>query len=254
MKAYKLFIVVLIGFVIAFSACKKPKGTDATTFTLQLSAKYGNHALTIDSDYMDSIGRYVSFAALEFYLSHIKLIKTDGSTVNVADVAIFDFDPGVNFLTVSVNGVEGTFTGISFACGLDSATNNIDSAAFYTFPNPLSGEFNMSGLTFQYQFEVLEGKWDTAELPVMRHGLVYHIATNAAYRPNIQLNKSFTVSGSPYTLTMYLDLAQIFKNDGTGETLNMVTEGECQSAPTNNPVILPTFADNFSHSFTFTGP
>jgi hypothetical protein len=251
---YKFFIVVLLGFVIAFSACKKTKNTGSTTFTLQLSAKYGNQPLTIDSDYMDSVSRYVAIYDLEFYLSHIKLIKSDGSTVNVADVAVFDFDPGASFLSVSVNGVEGNFTGISFACGLDSVTNNGDSAGVWAYPNPLSGAFNMYRPNVGYQFEILQGKWDTAAIPVMRYGLIYHIGTNSAYRPNIQLNKAFTVSGSPYTLTLYIDLAQIFKTSTTGERLNMATEGSWQGAAMDNPVILSTFADNFSHSFTFTGP
>jgi hypothetical protein len=255
MKAYKLFIVVLIGFVMILSGCKpKPAPSGPTTFTLQMNLKYGNQNMDMNTDYMDSTGRYVTFNYFQFLLSHINLIKADGSTVNVANVAIFDFDPGASLVSVTANNVEGNFTGISFACGLDSATNNIDSAGAWLYPNPLSGQFNMAWIMLQYQFELVEGKWDTAELPLMRNGLFYHIGTAPAYRPNIQLNKSFTVSGSPYTLNMYLDVAQIFKNTTTGERLNMATEGESQSATTDNPVVLTTFADNFSHSFTFTGP
>ena len=233
------------------SACKKP---GPTTFTLKLRAKYGSQSFALGTPNTDAAGRVIILSNLEFYLSHIKLIHSDGSTVNVADVALFSFYDSTG-LSVTVKNIEGNFTGISFACGLDSLENDTTNANLYLPPNPLSANYAMYRPMLDYQFEELEGKWDAANIAYanMRYGLNYHIYSNRAYRQTV-LNKSFSVSGSPCTLTMYLDVAQIFNNAITGSTINIVTEPYCSSSPADNPDILPVFANNFSNSFTFDGP
>jgi hypothetical protein len=244
MRISKLFIIVLFGFVIGFSSCKKE---GPTTFTLQLKAKYGNQNFEMNSTNTDPAGRYVSLSTLKFYLSHINLIKSDGSTVNVASVAIFDFSDTANLTSVSVKNIQGSFTGISFACGLDSLTNDTTNALNYSLPNPFSYTYNMYWPMIDYQFEILEGKWDDQDTSFLHNGLLYHIGTNAAYRQT-QLNKSFSVSGNPYTMTVYLDVEQIFNNTPTGETINLVTQPSSMS--TDYPAVMTIFVDNFSKSFS----
>ena len=245
MRTTKLLTVVLFAFFIALSSCKKD---GSATFTLLLKAKYGTQNFEMNSDYTDASNRYIQFSNLKFYLSHINLVKSDGSTVKVSDVAFFDLNDTTN-LSISVKNVQGDFTGISFACGLDSLTNDTTDPNAYLPPNPLSGSYDMYWPMIKYQFEVLEGKWDTAALPIMRNGLVYHIGTNPAYRTT-RLNKAFSISGNPYTVTLYLDVAQIFTNTTTNQTLDISTEPSSQSGPSDNPVIMPTFANNFSNSFS----
>jgi hypothetical protein len=232
--------------LLALAGCHK---TGPTSFTLQLKAKYGNQNFEINSVNTDQQGRYIDFTTLKFYLSHINLIKTDGSLVKVSDVAIFDFSDTTN-LSVTVNNIQGDFSGISFVCGLDSLTNDTTTPRLYSAPNPLSGDYGMAWLMLNYQFEVLEAKWDTTPGPVYHNALLYHIGTNAAYRQTV-LNKSFTVKDNPYNMVIYLDAAQIFNNNTTGENLNIVTQGSTMSGSTDNPTVLTTFCNNFSHAFTF---
>ena len=247
MKFYKLIVVVLLGIVLAFSSCKKP----GATFTLQIKAKYGTQDFRLNSTNIDPSGRYVQISALKFYLSHINLIKSNGSLVSLANVAIFDFSD-TTALSISASNIQGDFSGISFACGLDSLANDTTDPLNYAMPNPLSGDYNMYWPMIKYQFEVLEGKWDTAVMPIMRNTLVYHIGTNPAYRL-AQLNKSFSVSNSNYNMVMYLDVEQIFNNTTTGETLNIgiLNQQSSMSSSTDNPAVLPIFVDNFSKAFTF---
>ena len=246
MKAIKLLTALLVVALFTLSSCKKD---GPTTLTLQVSAKYGTQGFATHAANKDAAGRFIEISTLEFYLSHISLIKTDGSKLALTDVAVFNFNDS-STLSVSFKNIQGDFTGLSFGCGLDSAQNN-SNPNDYQAPNPLSADYGMAWPMIQkYQFESIEGKWDTAVMPIMRNGLVYHIGTNQAYRTT-QLNKIFSVKGSPTTLVLYLDVAQIFNNTTTGETLDIVTEPTSQSGSTDNPVILTTFADNFSKAFTF---
>ena len=246
MKAFNI-LTTLLGFcIITLSSCKKD---GPTTLTLQVAAKYGTQSFAMNTANRDSAGRFIEFSTLEFYLSHLALVKSDGSKLALTDVAIFNFNDPTT-LSLSFKNIQGDFTGISFGCGLDSAQNS-SNPTNYQSPNPLSADYGMAWPMIQkYQFESIEGKWDTAVMPIMRNGLVYHIGTNPAYRTT-QVNKIFSVKGSPSTIVMYLDIAQIFSNTTTGETLSIVTEPTSQSGPSDNPVILTTFADNFSKAFTF---
>jgi len=251
MKLIRIGALALFALVIVFSGCKKQ---GPTTFSLQVKGVYGNQSFGLNTPNIDAQGRYVKLVTLSFYLSHINLIKSNDSLVNLASVALFNF--GDTMLTLSVPNIEGDFKGISFACGLDSFTNDTTNPNNYIPPNPLAGAYDMSWPMIRYQFEVLEGYWDTANIPIYSHALVYHIGTNPAYRPAIQLSQAFSVSGSPYTMVMYLDVSQIFNNTVTGESINIGIPGDCSSMSSSldNPVILPTFADNFSHSFSLTAP
>ena len=248
MKLNRLFILVLVSFFIVFSSCKKD---GPTTFTLQLKAKFGDQSFALNSANIDASGRYITLSTLKFYLSHINLIKSNGDSVNVASTAIFDFSQ-TGDLSVSVSNIQGDFSGISFACGLDSLTNDTTNPLYCSSSNPLNGEYNMYWPMIKYQFEVVEGKWDTAVIPIMRNTLLYHIGTNAAYR-HTQLTKAFSVSGNPYNMVIYLDVSQIFNNTATGETINIadVSQQSSMSSSTDNPAVLPKFSDNFSKAFTF---
>ena len=230
-----------------FTSCKKNK---TATVTLIMNAKYGTQNFALNSANVDTAGRYITMTSLKFYLSHINLIKTDGSAVSVADLAIFDFNDA-STLSISIKNVEGDFKGMSFGCGLDSNQNKA-AANDSVFPNPYSGLWDMYwDMNSAYRFEVMEGKWATTPTSNMPDFLAYHLGTNAAYRQT-QLNKSFSVCcGTPCTLNLYLDIQQIFSNNSTGEYINIVTEPETSSGFGDNPVILTTFADNFSKAFTF---
>ena len=222
MKAPIHFAALFLACVLlSTSSCKKDKGS---AFTLQLKANYGGQNFAIYSPCVDPQGRLIEISAFEFYLSHIYLIKSDSTKVKVSDVALLDFT-NPSSLSISVNGIEGEFTGISFVCGLDSLTNDTTNPNNYVAPNPLSYQYNMYWLAWNsYRFEVLEGKWDTAVMPIMRNGLLYHVGLNSAYRQT-QINKSFSVCcGKPYTLNLNLDVEKIFFNTSTNETLDIVTQ------------------------------
>ena len=164
MKGIKLWVVFALSVaVIMGSSCKKPDKTIKTTtpaFTLQLKAKYGSQSFALNSSNIDSAGRYVSMTTLQFYLSHINLIKSDGSKVLLAEAAIINFSDSTT-LSINVNTLQGDFTGLSFGCGLDSIQNRA-SPNDSVFPNPFSGDWGMYwDMNTAYRFIVMEGKWST---------------------------------------------------------------------------------------------
>ncbi len=245
MKYFKtiMLLAALIGFLGA--GCKKSK----SVFTLQLKGKYGSQSFALNTFNADTTGVVVGIKALQFYISNINLIKTDNSTVVITDVALIDFS-NPSSLTIKLEGVEGNFKGIVFGCGLDSAQN----ATPYplTAPGVLNNAYGMYwGMNnFKYRFEVMEGAWDTAVLPDMRYGLIYHIGLDSNYR-QVQLNKNFTVCcGNPATLSVYLDVRKIFHGDT--QTINIAAVNTDDVTSTSDaPALAAKFAGNFSKAFGF---
>lgn len=251
-----LGVVMALGIVIFMSSCKpkEPQSPATSSFTLKMKAKYGNQPFALGTANIDSAGRYIVINTLQFYLSNISLIKTDGSKTNIDSLSIFVFSDTAS-LSVTVNNVTGDFTGISFGCGVDSLhnTDRTDSV----FPNPYSGLWGMYWSMLNYRFEVMEGKWDTAAYinGGMRNALGYHVGTNVSYRQT-QLNKAFSVCcGTNTSLVLYVDVAKIISNPTTGEAIDIATQSYTNSSGVTDPpatlVTMRIFADNFSNAFTF---
>ncbi len=242
MKVAYSFLVLMI---LVVSSCSKPKKEG--NVTLQLSAKYGSQSFAINSPNTDPQGRRMEISSFKFYLSHIILVMNDNSEVVLKDVALFDLS-NPNTLTFNVADVKGDFKAIKFSCGVDSLQNLTDPL---TVPssNPLSGDNNMYWTWLKYQFEVMNVRCDTTSTGTGPFNWFprYHIGGNSLYRA-VQLSKSFSVCcDTKYTLNLSLDIKKIFY--GT-QTLDIITEADTQSGSTDNPVIAPKFADNFSQAFS----
>jgi hypothetical protein len=254
MNSIKAFLFVGLTFLLLCAAgCKKTK---TGTFVLQLKGSWGSQGFVEDSFYVDPAGHVLTFSNFTFYLSHINLVKTDGSIVSAAPVAYFSFNnPGV--LTVQLNNVDGDFKALTFGCGVDSIQNLFNPGAqavldTISADNPLNGNFNMHWPMLNYEFEVVDGKWDTAALPLMRNPLTYHIGTNAVYH-NTTVNHSFSVCcGKTTTLNLNLDVRKIFY--GNTDTLNVADplQSTTQMGIYDRPSTGATFALNFSQAFSIT--
>ena len=133
------YSTVLFLFVAVFiSSCHKPKDG---SFTLQLKAKYGNQSFAVNTPNTDPQGRRIQIDNLKFYLSHIKLIKTDNSEVELKDVMLCDLG-NPNSLSFNNADVKGDFKAIKFSCGVDSVQNLTDPLSVPS-SNPLSSDNNM---------------------------------------------------------------------------------------------------------------
>lgn len=238
-----LLLVCFLGAMLP--SCRKEKKEG--NFTMQLKAKYGDAPFSIYGTNIDPQGRRVQIDNLKFYLSHIKLVKTDNSEVELKQVILCDFSNAAS-LTFNTNNLEGDFKAIKFSCGLDSAQNESDPLA-YPAGEPLSGENNMYWSWLKYQFHVVEGRCDTTTTGTGSYNwfLRYHIGGNALYR-STTINKSFSVCcNNKAAINLVLDVKKIFYGV---QTLDIVAEPETQSGATDNPVVAPKFVDNFSQAFS----
>jgi hypothetical protein len=194
----------------------------------------------------------IAVTAFKFFLSNISLVKTNNDTVNVSAVSYLDFSMP-STLTIQINNIaSGEYKGISFGCGLDSIQNNTNIASIDStdYSSPLSSQYDMYWPMLKYRFEVFEGEWATSKAALANNqtGLTYHIGGNSYYRLT-QLNQNFSICcGNTTTLNLNMDVQKLFY--ASADTLSIVTENYTVCSPTDNPVVAPTFATNFSQAFS----
>lgn len=140
----------LLAFLLTTSAallggCKRDSDSQPTVGTVAFELKnvVGTQALALDgTPYTTAGGETFTVSTFEYYLSNIKLTKSDGTTyaapgeyhlVNAAKPASTSF-------TVS-NVPTGDYTGVSFVVGVDSTTTKGDPLALTGDLNPANSMY-----------------------------------------------------------------------------------------------------------------
>lgn len=252
----KLYQPLLCGtaiiILLAFGSCHKVKNGN---LTIHFNAVYGSQYFDLDTFNTDPDGRIVQVSMLEFLVSHITLVKTNNSTIEISPVnhlVLWDTTASYN---VTVNNIEGNFKGINFNCGIDSTQNNSITPADVPVSDPLgyypygtSGSETMFWQMIKYRFEVLQGSAGTVKSDTMPVGLAYHVGGNSYYQLT-QLSGNFSVCcESNTTVNITLDVEKIFNQPG--DTINVFTQSHAGSTLTDNPAVAAQFAVNFSQSFS----
>ena len=167
--------------LFTFSSCHKdhdnhddntPTGT-AGALEFEMEHKFGASAFQVNTPYVDANGDTVIFSSGNYYISHIRLIKTDGSYYESAltheiNLAI----PG----SASVDMADipnGDYTGVQFALGTET------SAVFGT----VSG--SVANAAFDYEAYNANG---AALTSIFDFGSVLSIAPNAAPVLHMSMN------------------------------------------------------------------
>ena len=167
--------------LLTFSSCHKdhdnhddntPTGT-AGALEFEMEHKFGASAFQVNTPYVDANGDTVIFSSGNYYISHIRLIKTDGSYYESAltheiNLAI----PG----SASVDMADipnGDYTGVQFALGTET------SAVFGT----VSGSVANAAFDFEAYNAI-----GAALTSIFDFGSVLSIAPNAAPVLHMSLN------------------------------------------------------------------
>ena len=167
--------------LLTFSSCHKdhdnhddntPTGT-AGALEFEMEHKFGASAFQVNTPYVDANGDTVIFSSGNYYISHIRLIKTDGSYYESAltheiNLAI----PG----SASVDMADipnGDYTGVQFALGTET------SAVFGT----VSG--SVANAAFDYEAYNANG---AALTSIFDFASVLSIAPNAAPVLHMSMN------------------------------------------------------------------
>jgi len=245
----KTITIFLLVSLIALASCHKP----VRSFKLAFNPMFGSSNLYLNKTYQAPDGKYYNFSSLMLYMSHIKLIHSDGSMVEVKSLAYLSAGNSAD-MNIPLSEVEGSYTGIQFSIGLDSIQDNVDPTTITDTSNPQSSNNGMYwGPGLNYLFVELTGAADTRTTP--QNPIEYLVGT-APYYTTVQVNKSFTVSSSGSTqLTLNADIQKIFY--GSASAINVIADPYTEAQTTgidqsNVPygTLAHTFMTDFSQTFS----
>jgi hypothetical protein len=226
-------IILAITFTVLVHSCKKdsePPPVAPTPvvgmFKMEFENGFGSRDLKLnDSVYINSSGDSLRFSAVNYYISNVKLTKTDGSTWSEpSSYHLVQLSSPVSALISISNVPAGNYSGYSFTIGVDSLRNvsGAQSGALDII-NGMFWDWN-SG----YKFIVIEG---TSPQSSMMGAFEYHIGgfknsngTNALQTFSHSFNGQ-TMNVKPMAapqIHTHIDLAMFFNgsalNLGVGST------------------------------------
>ena len=164
--------LALIALLLALSAI-----VSAQSIELRFENTFNGQPLELKKEYTTAQGEPVSFSLLNYFISNIKLTRTDGS--------VYEFPPETCYIlvkqseprtqSVRIPVPEGEYSKLTYLIGVDSLRSTLG-ADKRTGVLDVGG--TASGMYWQwnsgYIFFKLEGK-STASRDSLRHGFYYHI-------------------------------------------------------------------------------
>lgn len=242
MRKFLFFALVMTAF--ALSSCRH----DTNGYLrLQLNPMFGSNPMRLKTTYQSPDGRYYYFSRYQMFLSHIKLIRTDGSSVEVSPLVYFGLNDSSSVTPiVTITNPTGTFTAVQFSIGVDSIQENATESSDPN--NPQFADNDMYWGTFlQYVFVKMEGAADTVTPPIQ--SISYHIGTQPYYT-TVTINKSFSTSAStPTTLVLNADFQKLFY--GRSNTINILDPMQTFTNTTRYPTLAQKFIIDLQAIFSF---
>lgn len=220
----KLLFPALLAFcllVVAVSSCKDepdPPTPDPSVFQLEFALKWGSNDLIRDQYYPAPDGRNYAIREFKCYISNLVLVKPDQSTVSVNKVALMDlYKPATMLIAGEVP--AGSYTGLQFSLGLDSAQNHTDPSD-YPVTHPMSSSNSMYWTWFtNYIFAKIEGDADTTNSDSV-NTFLYHPGLDSLRQDLAFDNLSIVVAEEQTKkFTLELDLQQVIF--GANDTIDV---------------------------------
>ena len=208
--------LLLASSAAVFVGCKKDRDSPVTTpgeVDLQFTNVVGTKPLALDGTaYATPAGETFTVSTLEYYVTNIKLTKSDG-TVYAAPNSYFLVDQSKPAnQRLALTGVPaGTYTGLSFVLGVDAPTTQAD-------PLQLTGALNPANNMYWswntgHIFMKMEGSVTsvTPAYPLTCHIGGYDAPYDALVTVTPPLNGSLTVNGSRTpTIFVQADMLKLF--------------------------------------------
>jgi hypothetical protein len=240
-----IVLSLVIGLMI-LSSCGGPHNQGS--LTMKFNPMFGSNNILLNHTYSAPDGKYYNFQDFKFFLSHIKLVHSDGSMVEVSPMAYISLDDAAA-LNIPLTNTQGSYIGMQFNIGLDSVQNamapNVSDST-----NPLFANHYMTwgNPVLEYVFIQLDGYGDNNPHPSTIFS--YHVGTNPFYTPVHTISKSFSVtSGNQTVLVLNADIQKIFY--GTGTSINVLTSPfTATSQDGSDTALARTFINDFSQTFS----
>jgi len=223
-SSYKYYLVgLLTAGTFVFTGCDKkddntttPASTVPPNFHIELTHLAGNKQFFLDSTYTNENGDDFTVTLFKYYLSNIRLVKTDNSIVTVPDSYFLidqSDDATMSFEMDSLP--EGEFKAIRFIIGVDSAANTSGAqSGALDITNGMFWTWNTG-----YIFMKMEGTSPSIASP---GNFRYHVGGFQGTYNNIK-DVELDFNGTTMTLEnggnpelhLVLDVLEIFKNPVT---------------------------------------
>lgn len=244
----KIQLALLLSIcTISFYSCIKDDGASTGKVVFEVDNAVGGIHVNISGNtyYTDLIGNRYSVSTLNYFMSNIVFVKSDGSVYAAPNNPVMIVESNSAKHTFTIDNVpNGTFKGVYFTLGVDS---------LHSVNGPFSGDLDKSsGMywndTDGFIYFDMEGKYVTGvdTLPYSFHVGGYKSATGNALStctPDFA-GQSFIVDGSRRVqLHFFTDLEEVLMNPTSFklDTLNTI------NAPGANSVLMAKNYADFMH-------
>ncbi len=239
-----LFLLASSGLLLA-ADCNdnEPIGS---VLEINFKGTFDNAPLVMyESAYPYEAGMAVKLQLFQFYLSDIVLLKEDGSSVPLSDVALISFKDiltpaaAAQGITLNTSGIPaGHYTGLRMGIGVAPNLNST-SPANYTPPHPLDD--NYWSASSGYVFIKIEGNADTSGNGEFPAKLTFHTGANDIYKEKTFQKHMELKDGALLQLNFNIDLKKVLSKGGSDFLdFRQVTQDH-----NNNPSIYTFIATNF---------
>ena len=241
----KLFILVLVIGIVGLSSCGSPKPNNQGKLVIKFNPMMGSNTITLKQVYPCLDGNNYNFQDFKFFLSHIKLMYTNGDSVEVEPMAYFSLDDPA-CMSISISAPAGSYKGIRFNIGLDPTQDAMPQNMADT-TNPLSYSHYMTwgDTAKKFVFTYVDGYADNTSSP--QASFEYHVGTTPYYTTAPVLAKNFSVTGGTQTLVLNAQMQNIFY--GSSSSINVATQNYTETGSSNDPLAFQ-FINDFSQTFS----
>lgn len=196
-------ILLLLISIVILSACDNDVNPQ---IAINLQPMNGTTPVGVGDIIQTDEGRNFNIREIRFYIDNLKLIKTDNSTIEVADLIFIDWPEKNATLELPF----GDYSGIEFHLGMDSITNESNPIDFAP-EHPLSNQQDMHWGMLKYRFLTFVGKVDTAGAGngTPENLLQYHLGNNRFYQ-KVEIDKNFTIDANSSSLDLLLQVKAMF--------------------------------------------
>lgn len=199
--------------MVALGSCRTDDSTACSNLKVVFTPTYHGLGISEDSVYFNSFHQRFRLETARCYISDMYLHKTNGDSVLLKDVALYNF---LSQVEESFSVANDTYSEISFGVGIPASKNkNIDPS---TYPNasPLSVQ-GSNGMFWYwntgYIFMKFDGHCDTtgvANVPLLQ-SYAYHVGDDSLYRhvslgfPSIHIDSQISTIRVSLALDSVLD-------------------------------------------------
>ncbi|MBD8489952.1 hypothetical protein IFO69_14440 [Echinicola sp. CAU 1574] len=261
-NTYKLLLALFT--LVGFASCDENVDDvmnieGSADLSLQISHTFGEEAFHLDQEYTATNGATFKFNELRYWISNVELTKENGETFKVADSYYliqnmkeqvvqdrFVLPDSVRETVVLKNIPAGTYTGISFAVGIDPMYND-DLTQTAGELNALQNMSYSSWMWFtSYIFTKLKGTTSQGGEEV---AFSFETGSNDCYRNiNLQLEEPIMISDKMGDeITVQNDIEKLFSDINFDGDLMSGTQYVIGAT---KPELMMKLSNNYQAAFT----